>query len=75
MDYKHAIVKFNGGRGALLCNGCRVVLKDGFDHVDRIHTCCLCSKTEEECPDCGKPLMAKMAGGVACSVCSYWFCY
>lgn len=33
MSYKHGdkrIKKFNGGRGAILCNNCRVILMSGF---------------------------------------------
>lgn len=26
-----AIVKFNGGRGAILCSGCRVIIKEGHE--------------------------------------------
>lgn len=37
--YKRAIVKFNSGRGALLCNRCNIILKVGFDHEDREHYC------------------------------------
>ena len=25
------IVKFNGGRGAILCSGCRRIIKEGFE--------------------------------------------
>lgn len=42
MDY--AIVKYNNGRGALLCNGCRVILSYGFEHDDRKHYCEGCKK-------------------------------
>lgn len=28
---KKAIIKFNGGRGALLCNRCNVIIKSDFD--------------------------------------------
>lgn len=28
---KQAIIKFNGGRGALLCNRCNWILKEDFD--------------------------------------------
>ena len=28
---KRAIIKFNNGRGALLCNRCRVILKEDFN--------------------------------------------
>jgi len=38
----HADVKWNNGEGALLCNGCGVVLATGFDHEDREHYCSLC---------------------------------
>lgn len=41
-DYKKAIVKFNGGFGALLCSGCRVVLREGADHTDIAHYCDKC---------------------------------
>ena len=36
---KHAIVKYNNGNGALLCNTCHALIAFGFDHVDRIYTC------------------------------------
>lgn len=26
-----AVIKFNGGRLALLCSGCRVIIKEGVD--------------------------------------------
>jgi len=44
---KYAIVKLNNGRGALLCNGCRVILKTGFYHPDIKHYCDDC-KLEKE---------------------------
>ncbi len=28
---KHAVIKFNGGRGALLCNKCSVIIREDFD--------------------------------------------
>lgn len=34
MTYERAIVKFNGGRGALLRNGCGSIIATGTDHVD-----------------------------------------
>lgn len=35
-----AIVKFNNGRGALLCNGCNVIVSYGADHrTDIEHYC------------------------------------
>jgi hypothetical protein len=44
-EYRQAIVKFNGGTGALLCNGCRVIIDYGFNHKDVEH---YCSKCEDE---------------------------
>jgi hypothetical protein len=38
-SYEFAIVKFNGSRGALLCNECRRIIAEGFDHEDKVHTC------------------------------------
>jgi len=48
--YKHAIVKFNNGNGALLCNTCRVIMEYGFDHEDTEHRCgqCLAKLTKNE---------------------------
>ena len=40
--YKRAIVKFNGGRGALLCNRCRVIIREGTEHEDIEHYCSAC---------------------------------
>ena len=40
--YKVAQVKFNGGRGALLCDGCSVIIAYGFEHEDRKHYCPMC---------------------------------
>lgn len=31
---KKAIVKFNGGRGALLCQVCNVIIKEDFNPMD-----------------------------------------
>ena len=42
-QYDHAQVKFNNGTGALLCNGCSVVLKYGFDYKDSEHYCTKCN--------------------------------
>lgn len=36
---KHAIIKFNNGNGALLCNKCGKIIATGFDHEDRKHYC------------------------------------
>ena len=46
--YKNAQVKFNGGRGALLCNGCSVILAYGFKHKDLEHYCKDCDKVRNE---------------------------
>ena len=47
--YKHAIVKFNNGNGALLCNRCGVIVANGFRHEDRKHYCSECAgKPEDE---------------------------
>jgi hypothetical protein len=40
--YHLALVKFNGGRGALLCNDCRLVIAIGFNHTDTLHYCPAC---------------------------------
>ena len=42
MRYEHAEVKFNNGDGALLCNGCRVIIAYGHDHEDKEHYCEKC---------------------------------
>lgn len=42
-NYRTAILKFNSGRGALLCNGCYTVLATGFDHEDTQHFCVKCT--------------------------------
>jgi hypothetical protein len=39
---KHAIVKYNNGNGALLCNECHAIIAYGFDHVDTVHYCDKC---------------------------------
>lgn len=44
VEYTKAIVKFNGGRGALLCNKCRVIIAYGFDHKDKEHFCNKCKE-------------------------------
>lgn len=45
----NAIVKYNGGKGALLCNGCRIIIASGFKH-DRTkrHYCHNCKTKREE---------------------------
>jgi hypothetical protein len=42
--YQRAIVKFNGGRGALLCNRCRIIIATGYEHADVEHYCDECKK-------------------------------
>ncbi|WP_372983275.1 hypothetical protein [Marinobacter sediminum] len=42
MKYEHAIVKFEGDVGVLLCNGCGVVIAEGKKHEDREHNCAMC---------------------------------
>lgn len=42
MNYKTAIVKFNNGRGALLCNACCHIITEGLEHPDREHICIGC---------------------------------
>lgn len=42
VNYNKALVKFNNGNGALLCNGCRVIIATGFDHEDKKHYCKEC---------------------------------
>ncbi len=34
-----AIIKFNNGKGALLCNSCRRILAFGLEHDNREHFC------------------------------------
>jgi len=40
---KYANVKFNNGSGALLCDGCSVIIAYGHDHEDKLHFCTDCS--------------------------------
>ncbi len=42
--YRKAIVKFNGGYGALLCNRCRKIIATGIRHEDVEHYCDECKK-------------------------------
>lgn len=39
-----AIVKFNNGNGALLCNDCHIIIAYGFDHEDKEHYCDKCAE-------------------------------
>jgi hypothetical protein len=48
-SYKIAVVKFNGGRGALLCNGCQTILATGFSHADKAHYCTTCAAKPHLC--------------------------
>lgn len=41
--YEFAVVKFNGGSGALLCNKCNVIIAHGLDHEDKYHYCDKCT--------------------------------
>jgi len=43
---KHAMIKFNNGKGALLCNGCHGIIAYGFNHDDKEHYCEPCKYTE-----------------------------
>ena len=43
-NYRSAIVKWNGGRGALLCNRCRTIIAEGIRHPDVEHFCDDCSR-------------------------------
>jgi len=54
-DYKHAIVKFNAGNGALLCNGCEIVIATGFEHEDLEHFCAKCVLKQTQLDAEGKP--------------------
>lgn len=41
-----SIIKFNGGKGALLCNECNVILAEGTDHeTDFAYMCSKCLQT------------------------------
>ena len=42
LNFHHAVVKFNGGNGALLCNRCGKIVATGFEHEDREHYCDTC---------------------------------
>ena len=45
--YRRAVVKFNGGRGALRCNRCWTIVATGTDHDDVEHYCASCKATAE----------------------------
>jgi|TARA_R110000796_G_scaffold246592_1_gene371446 hypothetical protein len=43
-----AILKLNGGRGALLCNGCSTILSYGSDHnIETEHYCGECYRSAD----------------------------
>lgn len=42
--FRRAVVKFNNGNGALLCNRCRVIIATGSDHQDVEHYCDECGR-------------------------------
>lgn len=44
--FKHAIVKWNSGEGALLCTSCNVILATGFLHEDKNHYCKACKEKQ-----------------------------
>ncbi len=46
MRYDRAIVKFNNGNGALLCNRCWTIIAEGFRHEDVEHYCAECRDKE-----------------------------
>jgi hypothetical protein len=41
-EYTKAVVKFNNGNGACVCNKCHVILSYGFDHNDVERYCETC---------------------------------
>ena len=43
-----ALIKFNNGNGALLCNGCRIIIAYGFDHKDEEHFCKECKPKKKQ---------------------------
>lgn len=40
--YELADVRFNNGRGALLCNECKTIIAEGWEHEDKVHLCQTC---------------------------------
>ena len=55
-NYRRAIVKFNNGNGALLCNECGTIVATGFDHEDREHFCDNCMLKQIHLDAAGKPV-------------------
>ncbi len=43
---KPAVIKFNGGSGALLCNKCGVIIAEGFKHFVKEPLCHKCKPQE-----------------------------
>lgn len=41
--YRTAQVRFNRGRGALLCSSCGKIISQGHNHIDVAHICKQCS--------------------------------
>ena len=48
MGYKIAEVKFNGGKGTVLCNVCHIMLTDACDTREQIDCYHLCEECYEE---------------------------
>ena len=42
LSNEHAVVKYNNGNGALLCNECYNIIRLGFGHADKEHFCQPC---------------------------------
>lgn len=47
LRFNKAIVKFNHGHGALLCNRCGHIIALGFSHKDKVHYCEECERRSE----------------------------
>ena len=47
-EYTKAVVKFDNGNGACVCNKCRVILSYGFDHNDVERYCETCYRGETD---------------------------
>ena len=45
--FKRAIWRFNNGHGALLCNRCRIIIREGTEHEDVEHYCASCKVPAE----------------------------
>lgn len=48
IGYYRAVVKFNNGNGALLCNRCWIIIATGFRHKDAEHYCAGCRKVRAD---------------------------